>query len=92
MSILLKIAPNGRVCIPADVREKLGVRNGGAVFLEEIGDGFVLKAHLQRVREVQARYAELSKGRPPFTSDDLIQERRKEAEREEEQFRKLHGS
>jgi len=89
MTIMLKVAPNGRVCIPASVRDRLGVKDGGAVFLEETDQGYVLKSHMQRVREVQERLAPYRDLIP--TVDEFIQMRREEAAREEEEYRRQHG-
>jgi AbrB family looped-hinge helix DNA binding protein len=74
MTIMLKVAPNGRVCIPADVRERLGLKGGGTSILEETDRGYVLKTHMQRVREVQERFAHLRDQLP--TVDEFIRDRR----------------
>lgn len=89
MTVVLKVAPNGRVCIPADVRERLGVRDGGTLFLDETEQGFVLKTHMQRVREVQARFAPVAHLLPSV--DEFIQMRCEAAAEEEADFRRFHG-
>ena len=74
MSIMLKVAANGRVCIPADIRERMGIKDGGTVFLEETEGGFVLKSHIQRIRDVQERFAHVRDRLP--TVDQFIRDRR----------------
>ena len=41
MTIQVNITPQGRMSLPADVRKRLGLTDGGAVFLEETSDGIV---------------------------------------------------
>lgn len=86
MNIQIKIAPNGRVCIPADVRERLGVNGGDTLILEETDGGIVLRTRAQAIREVQAITRRLLRGKPNSTVDDFIAERRLEAAREAEEF------
>jgi AbrB family looped-hinge helix DNA binding protein len=76
MSIKMNMAPNGRVCIPADVRARLGVKDGGALFLEEDGDGFKLTSHAQRIKRVQRLVAKAMEGKPKYTVDQFLAERR----------------
>lgn len=40
--------------LPADLRKRLGLMEGGAVFLEETGDGVVLRTAAQAVAHAQA--------------------------------------
>lgn len=64
MTIQVNITPQGRMSLPADVRKRLGLADGGAVFLEETEDGVVLRTAAQAVARAQAiakRFAE--KGR-----------------------------
>lgn len=77
MKVDVRLSANGRICIPADVRQKLGLKDGDVLSLEaEDGGKITLKTRAQRVREVQEWFAELSKGKEPFTVDDFIRERR----------------
>ena len=92
MKIDVTVTPEGTIRIPEDVRREFGLKDGDVLSMETEGAGkIVLKTHLQQVREVQEEYARLSAGHPPFTSDDLIRERREEAQREEQQFRRMYG-
>ncbi|HEX6144377.1 MAG TPA: AbrB/MazE/SpoVT family DNA-binding domain-containing protein [Geminicoccaceae bacterium] len=77
-----RIAPGGRVVIPAPFRRALGLEEGDPVVIE-LGDGELrirsLKAEL---RKVQERFrGHLPPGRS--LADELIRERREEAAREE---------
>lgn len=54
MTIQVNITPNGRMSLPADLRKRLGLTEGGAVFLEETEDGVVLRTAAQAVARAQA--------------------------------------
>jgi antitoxin PrlF len=77
----VQVAPDGRVVIPASYRKLLGVDNGGPVFLLS-DDGAVRllgrDAAIRRAQQLVARH--VPKG--VSLADELIAERRAEAERE----------
>lgn len=79
--IRLKLSENGRVVIPAHVRKDLGVESGGEILLERQKDGYRLTTRRQRIKEAQETIRRYIK---PGTHavEELIAERRKEAERE----------
>ena len=54
MTIQVNITPQGRMSLPADLRRRLGLAEGGAVFLEETEDGVVLRTAAQAVAHAQA--------------------------------------
>ena len=54
MTIQVNITPQGRMSLPADVRKRLGLADGGSVFLEETEDGLVLRTAAQAVAHAQA--------------------------------------
>ena len=54
MTIQVNITPQGRMSLPADLRKRLGLAEGGAVFLEETEDGIVLRTAAQAVTHAQA--------------------------------------
>ena len=54
MTIQVNITPQGRMSLPADLRRRLGLVDGGAVFLEETEDGIVLRTAAQAVAHAQA--------------------------------------
>jgi AbrB family looped-hinge helix DNA binding protein len=77
----LRINQNGRVVIPAAVRAALGVRPGDSVVYRLAGRELRItsvQAALERARKMVRKYipADVS------LSDELIRERRREADRE----------
>lgn len=54
MTIQVNVTPQGRMSLPADLRRRLGLVEGGAVFLEETEDGVVLRTAAQAVAHAQA--------------------------------------
>jgi AbrB family looped-hinge helix DNA binding protein len=53
MTITVNITPNGQKSLPADIRKRLGLVNGGAVF-EETDEGVILRTAAQAVKSAQA--------------------------------------
>jgi AbrB family looped-hinge helix DNA binding protein len=85
------LAPNGRIVIPAAIREELGVAPGDTLLLN-VEDGVLqIESYATRIRRVQREVAEAFRGlRAPGASmaDELIAERREEARREEEEWQR----
>jgi AbrB family looped-hinge helix DNA binding protein len=54
MSYQVKITPNGRMSLPAELRKRLGLSDGGALFIHETPDGLVLRTAAQSVARAQA--------------------------------------
>jgi len=54
VTIQVNITPTGRMSLPADLRKRLGLSDGGAVFLEETADGVVLRTAAQAVAHARA--------------------------------------
>ena len=54
MTLQINITPNGRMSLPADVRKRLGLTGGGAVYLDETEDGVVLRTAEQVVAHARA--------------------------------------
>ena len=77
----LTVAPNGRVVIPANMRAKMGLADGGKV-VARIEDGAVIlepiEAAIQRAQNMVRKY--IPAGTPLVA--ELIDERRAAAERE----------
>jgi AbrB family looped-hinge helix DNA binding protein len=78
----VRIAPGGRVVIPAEFRKALGVGIGDDMVME-LTDGELrlrsFDAALKRVREIVRRYVPAGVS----LAGELIRERREEAAREE---------
>ena len=81
-----RLSANGRIVIPAAIREKLGIHPGDPVLME-VEDGVLrIESYPTMIARVQRELAHLR--RPGvLASDELIQERREESRREEEEFR-----
>jgi AbrB family looped-hinge helix DNA binding protein len=81
-SLTVKVSPTGRMHLPAEVRRALGIKGPGQVVLT-LEDGAVrlrtMAQTLERIRSLARPYR--PKGR--LASEQLIMERRAEAEREE---------
>ena len=80
-----RINANGRIVIPAAMREKLGLQKDDSIVME-VEDGVLrIESYLSRVRRIQAEFAHLAPtGR--LASDELIMERRQETLLENETF------
>jgi AbrB family looped-hinge helix DNA binding protein len=77
MTLQINITPNGRMSLPADVRKRLGLTDGGAVYLDETEDGVVLRTANQAVARAQA-LAKRYTGENPDASVDAFLNRRRE--------------
>jgi AbrB family looped-hinge helix DNA binding protein len=59
MAYHLRVASNGRIVLPAEVRKRLGLSEGGDLLMEETPDGLLLRTAAQsvaRAREIARRY------------------------------------
>lgn len=81
-SVKTKIGAGGRVVIPAEFREQLGLSVGDAVVLS-IEDGEVrLMSFRERIKRMQEFVAARIDPNGPSIVDELIRQRREEATRE----------
>ena len=83
MGIEIKVAANGRMTLPADVRKRMGLENGGNLILNESDRGLELTNFRQRVKRAQELYEKYSKGKKTFSVDEFIAMKREEAALEE---------
>ena len=60
MSIEVKLAANGRIVIPSDVRKQLGLEDGARLFLEVDEFGIHLTRGAERARKAQTLFRRLS--------------------------------
>jgi AbrB family looped-hinge helix DNA binding protein len=83
----LRLSANGRIVIPAAIREQLGVQAGDTVLMDAEDGVLRIESPISRIRRIQR---ELAPYRRPgiLASDELIAERREEARREEEEFQR----
>lgn len=89
MGVEVKVAANGRMIIPVDVRKALGIEGGGSLMLELTGDALTLRTRAQRVARAKAMAAEMLRDIAGSAVDALIADRRAEFVRELEQERAL---
>jgi AbrB family looped-hinge helix DNA binding protein len=79
-----RLSANGRIVIPAAIREQLGIQPGDPVLME-VEDGVLrIESYPTRIARIQRELAHLI---PPGVSlaDELIAERHEEARREQEE-------
>ena len=87
MNTNVRISANGRICIPADVRERLGLKDGDTLSLAVTDDALVLRTVQQRVRGAQAIVRGVLGNPKGSVVDEFLAERRHAWEREEEKWR-----
>jgi len=79
-----KVNENGRILIPAAVREQMGVKTGDSL-VWTLEDGILrVESYLSSIRRLQREMQEYKKP-GILASDELIAERREEARREMEE-------
>jgi AbrB family looped-hinge helix DNA binding protein len=83
----VKLNQNGRIVIPAEVRDQLGVKPGDELVWDFEDGVFRVETYMARIARIQR---ELEPYRIPgvLASEELIAERREEARREEEEFQR----
>jgi AbrB family looped-hinge helix DNA binding protein len=83
--VTARLSDNGRIVIPAEIRQKLGLSPGDTVLLSV--EGYVLKIEPQRAR-IRRIQQSMRQFLPPdrVLSDELIADRREEARRETEEW------
>jgi bifunctional DNA-binding transcriptional regulator/antitoxin component of YhaV-PrlF toxin-antitoxin module len=76
-----KLGEGRRVAIPAELCQRYGIEPGEPVVLEPSDSGIVIRPLDTVIREVQAYFAGIA---PPGVSlsEELLRDRREEAERE----------
>ena len=77
-----KVMPDGRMSLPADLRKRHGLGNGGDIILEDTGDAIVLRTLDQVVARAQALSRRLIGDRDGASVGDFLAERAKAAETE----------
>jgi AbrB family transcriptional regulator (stage V sporulation protein T) len=86
----VRIAAGGRIVIPAEVRQLLGIRVGEELLLTRDEVGFRLTTSRQAILQAQSLFAKL-KGEGESVVEELLRERRDEAAREESEFRERYS-
>jgi AbrB family looped-hinge helix DNA binding protein len=77
----VQVSDRGRLVLPAEVRERLGLKPGDRLILTlEADDSLRLVSPRTQIREARGLYADLAAGR--HLVDELLAERRQEADEE----------
>ncbi len=79
MTIRVAITPNGRMSLPADIRKRLGLADGGALLVEETPDGIVLRTVAQSIAHAQALARKYTADKPEASVDAFLATRRAES-------------
>jgi AbrB family looped-hinge helix DNA binding protein len=79
MTIQVIITPNGRMSLPADIRKRLGLANGGALLIEETADGVILRTVEQSIAHAQALARQYTADKPEASVDAFLANRRTES-------------
>lgn len=80
--IRVRVAAGGRVVIPADIRQSLGVKEGDELLIVRDGDGIRMTTVLQTAKEVQSFFAKFKKPGEGVV-DEFLAGRRAEALKED---------
>lgn len=88
MTYHAKVIAGGKIVIPAELRRELGIKDGDSVVIERDDRGqLVLKSYAQVVKEVQANFRAMIGPYEGSMVDELIADRRREAEEEDRRTR-----
>jgi AbrB family looped-hinge helix DNA binding protein len=79
MTVRVAITPNGRMSLPADIRKRLGLTDGGALFVEEMPDGIVLRTVAQSIAHAQALARKYTADKPEASVNAFLANRRAES-------------
>jgi AbrB family looped-hinge helix DNA binding protein len=79
VTVQVNITPNGRMSLPADIRKRLGLIDGGAVYLDETPDGVILRTAAQAVARAQALAKQFTGGNPDASVDAFLARRREDS-------------
>lgn len=82
MKTQLQIGPQGRIVIPAAIRQAMGIEPGGMLVAQVIDGKLVLETQAQLLNQFYARFAKVRMQPAPSVVDELIAEHRAEAAHE----------
>ena len=77
-----KVMPDGRMSLPADLRKRHGLGNGGEVIVEDLGDAIVLRTLDQVVARAQELSRRLIGDKAGASVEDFLADRARQAETE----------
>lgn len=84
-NVTSKLNDNGRIVIPAEIRQKMGIKPGDTLLLTLEGDVLKVESQLALIRRIQESMRALIPSDRRL-SDELIADRREEARREMEEW------
>jgi AbrB family looped-hinge helix DNA binding protein len=76
MTMHVTVTPNGRMSLPAKLRKKLGLSQGGELLAEETADGIILRTVEQAIAQAQARARRFTSGKPEASVEAFLKNRR----------------
>jgi len=79
MPLQINITASGRMSLPADIRKRLGLTGGGAVYLDETEEGLVLRTATQAVARAQALAKQYTGDNPEASVEAFLSRRREES-------------
>ena len=79
MTIQINITQNGRMSLPADVRKRLGLTDGGAIYLDETDDGIILRTASQAITRAPALAKQYTGDNPDASVDAFLSRRREDS-------------
>lgn len=88
----VRVGKQGRIVIPSQVREELGLDEGDVLNVRVEDDRLLMETRLAALERLRRRFRQAANGCDPVA--ELIAERRAEAGREEEEldeFRRRHS-
>ena len=80
---LLRVGPQGRVVIPAHIRKELGIQTGDILLARKDNNKLVLETR----NDMQEKLLGMFKGVRRSLSEELIEERKREAKKESQRMR-----
>lgn len=79
MTVQVNVTPNSRMSLPTDIRKRLGLVGGGAVYLDEAPTGLVLRTAAQAVARAQPLAKQYTAGKPDASVDAFLAKRREDS-------------
>ena len=76
MTYRVTVAANGRLLLPAEVRSRMGIPEGGELLMEETQNGLVLRTVAQAVAHAQAIALRYTASNPNASVDAFLAQRR----------------
>lgn len=86
----VRVAAGGRIEIPAEVRQELGIKEGEDILLSRGRDGYRLTTYQEAIRRAQDLFSRTKKP-GEMVVDEFLRERREEAAREVHDDRNRQG-